>query len=50
MAYRFDETDDLVLFAQSRSSKLYQSIATTYWLSDKYMIKDKISLAAYVKY
>ena len=50
IAQRFDETDDLVRFVQSRTGKLDESIATTYWLGIEHMIKDKTILAAYVKF
>ena len=50
LAQRFDEADDLVRFVQSRTGKLDESIVTTYWLGKEHMIKDKSTLAAYVKY
>ena len=50
VAQRFDEADDLVRFVQSRIGKLDESIAITYWLSKEHMIKDKATLADYVKF
>ena len=50
VAQRFDEADDLVRFVQSRTGKLDESIATTYWLGKEHMIKDKATLTAYVKF
>lgn len=50
VAQRFDEADDLVRFVQNRTGKLDESIVTTYWLGKEHMIKDKFTLAAYVKY
>lgn len=50
LAQRFDEADDLVRFVQNRTGKLDESIVTTYWLGKEHMIKDKSTLAAYVKY
>lgn len=50
VAQRFDEADDLVRFVQSRTGKLDESIVTAHWLGKEHMIKDKSTLAAYVKY
>ena len=50
VAQRFDEADDLVRFVQSRTGKLDESIAITYWLGKEHMIKDNATLAAYVKF
>ena len=50
IAQRFDETDDLVRFVQSRTGKLDETVMTTYWLGKEQMIKDKTTLAAYVKF
>ena len=50
VAQRFEEADDLVNFVQSRTGKLDKSIVTTYWLGKEHMIKDKTTLAAYVKF
>ena len=50
VAQRFDEADDLVCFVQSRTGKLDESIATTYWLGKEHMIKDETTLTAYIKF
>ena len=50
VAQRFDEVDDIVRFVQSRTGKLDENIATTYWLGKEHMIKDKTTLAAYIKF
>ena len=50
VAQRFNEVDDLVRFVQNRTGKLDESIMTTYWLGKEHMIKDKSTLATYVKY
>ena len=50
VAQRFDEAGDLVRFVQNRTGKLDESVVTTYWLGKEHMIKDKSTLAAYVKY
>ena len=50
VAQRFDEADDLVRFVQNRTGKVDESIVTTYWLGKEHMIKDKVTLAAYIKF
>ena len=50
VAQRFDEADDLVRFVQNQTGKVDESIVTTYWLGKEHMIKDKVTLAAYIKF
>ena len=50
VAQRFDEADDLVRFVQNQTGKVDESIVTTYWLGKRMMIKDKVVLAAYIKF
>ena len=50
VAQRFNEADDLVRFVQNRTGKLDESTGTAYWLGKEHMIKDKTTLAAYLKF
>ena len=50
IAQRFNEADDLCRFVQSRTGKLDESVVTTYWLGKEHLIRDKATLAAYVKF
>ena len=46
----FDEADDLVRYVQNRTGKLDGSVATSYWLGQDQMIRDKTALAKYIKF
>ena len=49
ISQHFDEADDLVRFAQNRTGKLDGSVITSYWLGQEHMLRDKTSLAKYIK-
>ena len=46
----FDEADDLVQFVQNRTGKLDGSVISSYWLGQEHMLKNKATLAKYIKY
>ena len=50
ISQHFDEADDLVKFVQSRTGKLDSSVITSYWLGREHMLRDKATLAVYIKY
>ena len=50
ISQNFDEADDLVQFVQSRTGKLDESVIASYWLGQEHMLKDKATLAKYIKY
>ena len=50
ISQNFDEADDLVQFVQSRTGKLDESVIASYWLGQEHMLKDKGTLAKYIKY
>ena len=50
ISQQFDEVDELVRFVQNRTGKLDSSVNTSYWLGREHMLKDKVTLAKYIKY
>ena len=50
MSQHFDETDDLVQFVQKSTGKLDGSVIYSYWLGQEHMLKDKTTLAKYIKF
>lgn len=50
ISQHFDEADDLVRFVQNRTGKLDGSVITSYWLGQEHMLRDKATLAKYIKY
>ena len=46
----FDAADDLVQFVQHRTGTLHESVTASYWLGQEHMLKDKATLAKYIKY
>ena len=46
----FDDANDLVRYFQHRTGKLDSSNTTSYWLPQEYMLKDKPTLAKYIKF
>lgn len=50
ISQHFDEADDLVRYVQNRTGKLDSSVITTYWLGQEHMLRDKTSLAKYIKF
>ena len=50
MSQHFDEADDLVQFVQQRTGKLDGSVINSYWLGQEHMLKDKTTLAKYIKF
>ena len=50
ISQQFDEVDELVRFVQNRTGKLDSSVNTSYWLGREHMLKDKLTLAKYIKY
>ena len=50
ISQHFDEADDLVQFVQKRTGKLDGSIVSSYWLGQEHMLKDKTTLAKYIKF
>jgi len=50
MSQHFDEADDLVQFVQQRTGKLDRSVINSYWLGQEHMLKDKTTLAKYIKF
>ena len=50
ISQHFDEADDLVRYVQNRTGKLDSSVITTYWLAQEHMLRDKTSLAKYIKF
>ena len=50
MSQHFDEADDLVKFVQNRTGKLDSSVISSYWLGQEHILKDKATLAKYIKY
>ena len=50
MSQHFEEVDDLVKFVQNRTGKLDGSVISSYWLGQEHMLKDKATLAKYIKY
>ena len=50
ISQHFDEADDLVRFVQNRTGKLDVSVITSYWLGQEHMLRDKATLAKYIKY
>ena len=50
ISQHFDAADDLVQFVQNRTGKLDESVIASYWLGQEHMLKDKATLAKYIKY
>ncbi len=50
ISQHFDEADNLVRFVQNRTGKLDGSVVTSYWLGQEHMLKDKTTLANYIKF
>ena len=50
ISQHFDEADDLVRYVQNRTGKLDSSVITTYWLGQEHMLRDKTSLAKYIRF
>ena len=50
VAQRFDETDDLCQFVQTRVGKPDRSVVTIYWLGREHMITDQNTIADYIKF
>ena len=50
ISQHFDEADDLVRYVQNRTGKLDGSVIFSYWLGQEHMLKDKATLAKYIKY
>ena len=50
VAQRFDETDDLCHFVQTRVGKPDDSVVTTYWLGREHMITHRNTLADCIKF
>ena len=50
ISQHFDEADDLIRFVQNRTGKLDVSVITSYWLGQEHMLKDKGTIAKYIKY
>ena len=46
----FDDVDDLVSYVQNRVGKPDSSIVTSYWLGQEHLLKDKTTVANYIKY
>ena len=46
----FDDANDLVRYVQKRTGKLDSSTITSYWLPLEHMLKDKPTLAKYIKF
>ena len=50
MSQHFEEVDDLVKFVQNRTGKLDGSVISSYWLGQEHMLRDKATLAKYIKF
>tara|TARA_B100001057_G_C22015596_1_gene631543 strand:+ start:52 stop:264 length:213 start_codon:yes stop_codon:yes gene_type:complete len=50
ISQHFDEADNLVRFVQNRTGKLDGSVVTSYWLGQEHLLKDKTTLAKYIKF
>ena len=50
ISQHFDEADDLVRYVQNRTGKLDSSVINTYWLGQEHMLRDKTTLAKYIKF
>jgi hypothetical protein len=50
ISQNFDEADDLVQFVQIRTGKLDGSVISSHWLGQEHMLKDKTTLAKYIKF
>ena len=50
ISQNFDEADNLVQFVQVRTGKLDESVIASYWLGQEHMLKDKGTIAKYIKY
>jgi len=50
ISQRFSDAEDLVYFVQTRTGNYDSSIVTSYWSGREHMIKDKATLAKYIKY
>ena len=46
----FDDANDLVSYVQNRTAKLDSSTTTSYWLPQEHMLKNKPTLAKYLKF
>ena len=46
----FDDANDLVRYVQNRTGKLDSSTITSYWLPQEHMLKDKPTLAKFIKF
>lgn len=46
----FDDANDLVSYVQNRTDKLDSSTTTSYWLPQEHMLKNKPTLAKYIKF
>ena len=50
ISQHFDEADDLVRYVQNRTGKLDGSVISSYWLGQEHMLKDRATVAKYIKY
>ena len=50
ISQHFDEVDDLVQFVQNRTGKLNGFVISSNWLGQEHMLKDKTTLAKYIKF
>ena len=50
ISQHFDEADDLVQFVQNRTGKSDGSVISSYWQGQEHMLKDKTTLAKYIKF
>jgi len=50
ISQHFDEAYDLVRYVQNRTGKSDGSVISSYWLGQEHMLKDKATLAKYIKY
>ena len=46
----FDDANNLVSYVQNRTDKLDSSTTTSYWLPQEHMLKNKPTLAKYIKF